>query len=85
MNKKIFSLAALLVASLLTACDDEFLTTKPKGVIGQQALETKQGVDALLIGAYSLLDGVGSGNTAWHSAITNWVYGSVAADDAGFY
>ena len=81
MNKKIFCLAAFLVANSLSSCKEDFLTTTPKGVINQQALETKQGVDALLIGAYSLMDGVGSGNTAWHSAITNWVYGAVAADD----
>lgn len=35
----------------------------------------------MLIGAYSLLDGVGSGpvNT---SSVSNWIYGSVASDDA---
>ncbi|MGB4398662.1 MAG: RagB/SusD family nutrient uptake outer membrane protein [Daejeonella sp.] len=81
MKKKIFYLAAFFVTTSLSACKDDFLTTTPKGVINQQALETKKGVDALLIGAYSLLDGVGSGNTSWHSAITNWVYGAVAADD----
>ncbi|WP_410896809.1 RagB/SusD family nutrient uptake outer membrane protein [Pontibacter sp. E15-1] len=81
MNKKIFGIAAFIVAGLLGACDDDFLTTAPKGVVGQQSLESKKGVDALLIGAYSLLDGVGSGNTAWHSAVTNWVYGGVASDD----
>lgn len=81
MNKKVFGIAAIIVASFMTACDDEFLTTEPKGVVGQRSLESKKGVDALLIGAYSLLDGVGSGNTSWHSAVTNWVYGAVASDD----
>ncbi|CAN5920623.1 RagB/SusD family nutrient uptake outer membrane protein [soil metagenome] len=81
MNKKIFGMAVLLASGFLTACGDDFLTTQPKGVVNQGSLENKKGVDALLIGAYSLLDGVGSGNTAWHSAVTNWVYGAVASDD----
>lgn len=81
MNKKIFAFAALFAAGLLASCDDAFLTTQPKGVLSQQSLESKKGVDALLIGAYSLLDGVGSGNTSWHSAVSNWVYGGVASDD----
>lgn len=81
MNKKIFGIAALFLAGMFSACDDAFLTTAPKGVLSQQSLESKKGVDALLVGAYSLLDGVGSGNTSWHSAVSNWVYGDVASDD----
>ncbi|MHA6246923.1 RagB/SusD family nutrient uptake outer membrane protein [Pontibacter sp. CAU 1760] len=81
MKRKIFGIAAIVMAGFLGACDEDFLTTAPKGVVGQSSLESKKGVNALLIGAYSLLDGVGSGNTAWHSAVTNWVYGAVASDD----
>jgi hypothetical protein len=39
-------------------------------------------VNYLLVGAYSLLDGWGSGGTSYHSAADNWVFGAVAADDA---
>ncbi|MDQ3292242.1 MAG: RagB/SusD family nutrient uptake outer membrane protein [Bacteroidota bacterium] len=82
MNKINIGLAVLMGVGLFTACSDDFLTTSPRGVVGQQSqLENKRGVDALLIGAYSLLDGVGSGNTSWHSAVTNWIYGGVASDD----
>ena len=82
MNQTKILFAVFMIAGILTACSDDFLTTTPKGVVGQLSqLENKRGVDALLIGAYSLLDGVGSGNTSYHSAVTNWVYGAVAADD----
>lgn len=66
---------------LMTSCGDEFLQTTPLGVGNEQSLSNKNGVNAVLIGAYSLLDGVGAGpvNT---SSVSNWIYGSVASDDA---
>jgi len=47
-------------------------------------LNNKAGVDGLLIGAYSLLDGYYEGQpyTNYGSGISNWTYGGVGADDA---
>ncbi|GAA0531762.1 RagB/SusD family nutrient uptake outer membrane protein [Chitinophaga japonensis] len=73
---------ALLLLAFFTACSNSFLDLKPKGVLLPEQLNTRNGVNALLISAYSLLDGVGAGNTTYHSSADNWVYGSVAADDA---
>ena len=41
-------------------------------------------MNGLLIGAYSLLDGIGANGTGnpWHTGISNFLLGSVAADDS---
>ncbi len=80
--KKTLILTTLLAAGIATSCSEKFLDVKPTGVASQDQLKNRDGVNALLIGAYSLLDGIGSGTTGWHAAISNWVYGGVASDDA---
>lgn len=79
MKKSI--LTVMICAGLMTSCGKEFLETTPLGVGNQQSLSNKSGVNAVLIGAYSLLDGVGSGFN-FSSSVSNWIYGSVASDDA---
>ncbi|MCF0042751.1 RagB/SusD family nutrient uptake outer membrane protein [Dyadobacter fanqingshengii] len=81
MKNRISILTAVVCMGLMTSCGDEFLQTTPLGVGNEQSLSNKNGVNAVLIGAYSLLDGVGAGpvNT---SSVSNWIYGSVASDDA---
>ncbi len=73
------SLAALI---LLYACGKSFLSRPPQGSLSINALSNKAGVDGILIGAYSLLDGVGGNGGGWAASSDNWVYGGVAADDA---
>ncbi|HEX8040520.1 MAG TPA: RagB/SusD family nutrient uptake outer membrane protein, partial [Chryseosolibacter sp.] len=63
----------------------EHLEKSAIGALSEKTLANKAGVNGLLIGAYSLLDGVGGPGAdqgPWESAISNWVYGGVAADDA---
>jgi hypothetical protein len=81
MKKRILALTALVCMGMLTSCGEEFLENTPLGVGNEEMLSNKPGVDAVLIGAYSLLDGVGAGpvNT---SSVSNWIYGSIASDDA---
>ncbi len=79
--KKALIFSALLAAGVATSCSEKFLDVKPQGVASRDQLKNRDGVNALLIGAYSLLDGIGSGTTGWHAAISNWVYGGVASDD----
>ncbi|MDQ1086432.1 RagB/SusD family nutrient uptake outer membrane protein [Siphonobacter sp. SORGH_AS_1065] len=80
MKKNIIAVS-LVMAGLLSSCGDSFLDVKPQGVALVTQLNNKSGVNASLIGAYSLLDGIGSGGTNWHGAVSNWVYGGVASDD----
>ncbi|RYU97263.1 RagB/SusD family nutrient uptake outer membrane protein [Emticicia agri] len=78
--KKLIIIALLIGTNF--ACSDEFFDIKPQGRASVDQLKNKNGVTALLVGAYSLLDGVGSGNTGRTSTVSNYVFGGVASDDA---
>ncbi|MCU0324406.1 MAG: RagB/SusD family nutrient uptake outer membrane protein [Spirosomaceae bacterium] len=84
--KKILITATAFIASSMMSCKDEFLEVQPLGVLSESNLTNRAGVDLVLTGAYSLLDGVqtnvGSPFPDWTGSADNWVYGSVAADDA---
>ena len=55
---KFLSVFAVITGLLLmNSCSEEFLEITPNGSLDQSVLATYDGVDALLIGAYSLLDG----------------------------
>ncbi|HEX5150905.1 MAG TPA: RagB/SusD family nutrient uptake outer membrane protein [Parafilimonas sp.] len=82
MNKfKIILSTFLMLVSVLLACN-KFLDKSPIGTLSPNVIYNKNGVEGLLIGAYALLDGEGGNNSGWGSAASNWVYGSVCADDA---
>lgn len=74
---KFLSVFAVIAGLLLmNSCSDEFLEITPNGSLDQSVLATYEGVDALVIGAYSLLDGI-TGGFGWQSATSGWVYGSI--------
>jgi len=81
--KKVFLFFVAFNLILLNACDDTFLEVSPQGTLaGAESLATIEGIDALLIGAYSVLDGWnGIGEGAWRSPASNWTYGNVPSDD----
>lgn len=66
----------LTASGIVAGCGEDFLNVKPKGSLDQGVLANTKGIDALLIGAYSLLDGVSS-QFGWESASSNWVYGDI--------
>ncbi len=71
---------------ILYACNKNYLDVPAAGALSQDVLANKVGVEALLVGAYSLLDGEGSnagtGNGPWATSSSNWVYGSIPGGDA---
>jgi hypothetical protein len=72
-----------LLLSLLFACSKDYLNTVPTGSANNVILANEKGVNALLLGAYSLIDGsLGTDGTSWGASVTNWVWGDVASDDA---
>src|SRR5690242_11398136 len=75
----VVALAAFMV---MYACNKDFLEKAPLGGLDPAFLANKPGVEGLLIGAYSLLDGYGGAGAGWEAAGSNWVYGSVASDDS---
>lgn len=82
--KKIFNffiIAIFFVWSFISSCDD-FLTKEPFGAAAGTVMETPEGVEALLIGAYSNLNGTNAFRSDFGGAMTSdWTYGSAASDD----
>ncbi|HMG68754.1 MAG TPA: RagB/SusD family nutrient uptake outer membrane protein, partial [Chitinophagaceae bacterium] len=75
--------AGLVMLAIIIACNKSFLDKKPLGSFNASTLGNKPGMDGLLIGAYSMLDGEGgAAGVSWGSAVSNWVFGNVCADDA---
>ncbi|MGN6434967.1 MAG: RagB/SusD family nutrient uptake outer membrane protein [Agriterribacter sp.] len=79
--KKIIILL-LVLTGVMGSCSK--FDIKPKGQANIDQLTNKAGVDALLIGVYACIDGtvINDAGLAWSSSISNWVWGSVASDDA---
>ncbi len=74
------SIIAILLISLF-ACSEDFLERPAQGNLDATTLANQTGVEANLISAYSLLDGWAAyGN--WGGTASNWIWGSVASDDA---
>lgn len=71
----------MLVAGVAYSCKD-YLTVSPQGTLDQSSLQNKAGVEATLLAAYRALDCTNSTNANWGCAASNWVWGSVASDDA---
>lgn len=84
MKKSISNLAlmALLSCWLVSSCSKDYLERQPQGTLNEITLATRDGVNGVLIGAYSLLDGQGSRGGSDNSAISNWIFGGIASDDA---
>ena len=83
--KKIIILYITFLISVLNSCSDSFLDVKPKAALSKASLQNSKGVNSLLVGAYALLDGWATAEGAYRSyqvGADNWVYGSVASDDA---
>jgi len=82
-NRLLVGTAVLtLVSGGLYGCKD-FLATNatPQGTLDEGTLSTRSGVEGTLIGAYRTLDCTNN-TSAWGCAASNWVFGSVAADDS---
>ncbi len=75
-NRLIITVLAL--AGLLVSCGKDWLEVRPAGSVDQYSLANEEGIDALLIGAYSMLDGVTSVSYMdWGGASSNWLFGDI--------
>lgn len=81
--KRIFNfiIIATLTGSMMMmfSCSEEFLIKEPPGSAAGSVMESSEGVEALLVGAYSSLQGQQRFGGAMG---TDWTYGSGASDDA---
>jgi hypothetical protein len=87
MRKNIIKLLAVpvIIVAVVISCGKDFLETQPYGSVNNELLATSaKGANALLIAAYSNLDGFSGwdNGTPWGGAASNWTFGSVVGGDA---
>ncbi len=76
------ALLALATAGIYGCKDFLGAAAAPQGTLDQGTLTNKTGVEGTLIAAYRTLDCTSATNSSWGCAASNWVWGSVASDDA---
>jgi hypothetical protein len=84
MKKKyIIFILILAVMGTWGSCKKDFLTVAPTGSMDQVLLQSPDGIEALLVSAYSMLDGETNQNGfSWEPAQSNWVWGSIRGMEA---
>ena len=80
-KRKLIFTACLTALVFITGCSDEFLTREPQGSFSEGDVATADGVEGLLIGAYTMVPGGGLEGQTWHNDIHSWVF-NIASDDA---
>jgi hypothetical protein len=84
MKRLYFKIGLLAIALIgFSSCKEEFLEEFEKGVVTIETLSDEAGANYLLIGAYSVIDGVSQGGPggSGEASATNWVWGDVPSDD----
>ncbi len=78
--KKTIVAGVLAFTISISSCNESILDVAPFGTINESTLATRSGINGVLIGAYSLLDGIGAvGGSIW-SSLT--VLSTIPSDDA---
>jgi tetratricopeptide (TPR) repeat protein len=82
--KNIFKkkLTYLLIGGILVgpiACKEDFLDVPVTEQLTEATLGNQRGIEGMLIGAYSALNGKDNG---WFGGATNWLWGSIRGGDA---
>ncbi len=89
-TKKYHALILVLSAVVLLSmgCSKGFLNKPALGALQAEEVNTPDGVQSLLVGAYGALDGQGPNvtdlagqGTPWDASPSDWIYGSVAGGD----
>jgi len=79
-NQLIISVYVALLCINLSC--DSFLDQIPQGSTSEVVFYSEKGIDALLTGCYAMVKGSALWTVSWGASIQNWVYGSMASDDA---
>jgi len=82
IKRKFLILSSLAIIVVVVACSKKFLDKPPLGTLPPALMANEKGVQGLLIGAYSLVDGEGVSGDGFASGASNWILGGVTADDA---
>lgn len=79
--KYIINIMLVTILVPLISCED-FLDSRPQGVISEEGLQNADGVQPLVIAAYASLAGPESRYDTWWRPTTNWIQGEVRSDNA---
>jgi len=82
IHLKVIVPLVLVALCLAYSCKKNLLTQNPLGNLKPENVANAAGVNGMLIGAYSLLDGVGGIGGGSNASGSNWMFGSIAAGDA---
>ncbi len=78
-----YILSTFLALLIVTSCSKDFLELKPQGELTEEQLNSQDGVEGLLLGAYALLNGNLNGTYGnYGAAPSQWLIGEVASDNA---
>jgi hypothetical protein len=71
-------LIIIVLTGLLVSCGKNWLEIRPEDTVDEYSLANEEGINALLIGAYSMLDGISStGYSSFTSSTSNWLFGDI--------
>ena len=82
IHLKVIVPVVLVALCLAYSCKKNLLSQTPQGQLIPSQVSNAAGVNGILIGAYSLLDGVGGIGGGSNASGSNWMFGSIAAGDA---
>ncbi|TDQ80130.1 RagB/SusD family nutrient uptake outer membrane protein [Sphingobacterium yanglingense] len=83
MKKEKLYIALISTAFLFGGCSKDFLTKVPQGELVTEQITSGDGVEALLLGAYGIMNGNVSGTWGnYASAPSQWVFGELTSDNA---
>jgi hypothetical protein len=77
--KNRFTVLLAVFMALPLACKESFLDVPVTGQLQEEQVLNEKGMEGLLLGVYSVLNGRGNG---WHSGASNWLWGSIRAGEA---
>jgi hypothetical protein len=80
LSTKHIVIGVMAVTAMTAGCED-FLDSAPQGQLDALTLANREGVEATLIGAYSMLGGYNNFG-GYGTAASNWAFGSVGSDNA---
>src|SRR5690554_4223667 len=81
--KNILNVLIVVLTGFLYSCSEDWLDVRPKGESSETSFYSKEGLESLLIGVYSVVDGaIGGGGDERGSDVENWVWGGIVSDDA---
>ncbi|HMG07564.1 MAG TPA: hypothetical protein VK609_03590, partial [Mucilaginibacter sp.] len=82
IHLKVIVPLVLVALCLAYSCKKNLLDQNPIGNLSPATVSNAAGVNGILIGAYSLLDGVGGIGGGSNASGSNWMFGSIAGGDA---